>query len=182
VLNVGVGVISGTVFKRGINLRTRLDQLVAGGGLLGGILGPLTVESEYRGAPLRTGLTGSSLGRHGLAIVGDAAGTTYPISGEGIGKAMESAMLVAELAGRGVPLPSVGLEYRDAVQARYRTRFVGYQRAERWMTIPGVADYVARRANRSRWVRERLEGILAERTNPGRILSLRALWQLATRN
>jgi geranylgeranyl reductase family protein len=182
VVNIGVGVISGRGARRGINLRDRLDRLVAGGGLLGGILGPLQVDTEYRGAPLRTGLTGSSFGRPGLAIVGDAAGMTYPISGEGIGKAMESSLLVAELIGRGVPLPAVGIEYRDALQSRYRARFVGYQRAERWMTLPGVADYVARRALRSTWVRERLEGILAERTNPGRILSFRALWRLATRN
>jgi geranylgeranyl reductase family protein len=181
-INVGVGVISGKGLKPAVNLRDRLDHLVAGGGLLGGILGPLRTEGEYRGAPLRTGLTGSSFGRPGLAIVGDAAGTTYPISGEGIGKAMESSMLVAELVERGVPLPSVGVEYPAALQARYRDRFVGYQRAEWWMTLPGVADYVARRAVRSIWVRERLEGILSERTNPGRIFSLRALWRLATRN
>lgn len=181
-INVGVGVISGKGPKRSVNLRDRLDHLVAGGGLLGGILGPLRMTSEYRGAPLRTGLTGSSFGRPGLAIVGDAAGTTYPISGEGIGKAMESSMLVADLVERGVPLPSVGVEYRAALQTRYRDRFVGYQRAEWWMTLPGVADYVARRANKSPWVRERLEGILSERTNPGRIFSLRALWRLATRN
>ena len=181
-LNVGVGVISATVFKRRLNLRTRLDQLVAGGGLLGAILGPFTLESDYRGAPLRTGLTGSILGRPGLAIVGDAAGTTYPISGEGIGKAMESSLVVCELVADGVPLPDVGPRYRDAVQARYGDRFRGYQLAERWMTVPGVADYVARRANRSTWVRERLEGILSERTNPGRIFSIRALWQLATRH
>ena len=52
----------------------------------------------YRGAPLRTGLEGSSLGRPGLAIVGEAGGTTYAVSGEGIGKAMESSLLMAELA------------------------------------------------------------------------------------
>jgi flavin-dependent dehydrogenase len=181
-LNIGVGVISAAVFKRRINLRTRLDQLVAGGGLLGAILGPFDPESEYRGAPLRTGMTGSILGRPGLAIVGDAAGTTYPISGEGIGKAMESSLVVSELIASGVALPDVGPRYRDAVRARYGERFRGYQLAEQWMTVPGVADYVARRANRSEWVRERLEGVLAERTNPGRILSFRALWRLATRH
>jgi geranylgeranyl reductase family protein len=181
-LNVGVGVISGKGAKRGVNLRDRLDHLVAGGGLLGGILGPLRAESDYRGAPLRTGLTGSSFGRPGLAIVGDAAGTTYPISGEGIGKAMESSLLVAALVERGVPLPAVGVEYPAALLARYRDRFVGYQRAEWWMTLPGVADYVARRAVRSPWVRERLEGILSERINPGRIFSMRALIRLATKN
>ena len=181
VVNLGVGVISTGATSRRINLRTRLDQLAAGGGLLGAILGPFDSGSEYRGAPLRTGLTGSILGRPGLAIVGDAAGATYPISGEGIGKAMESSLVVCELVASGVPLPDVGPRYGEVVQARYGQRFRGYQMAERWMTVPGVADYVARRANKSQWVRERLEGILDERTNPGRILSLRALWQLATK-
>jgi flavin-dependent dehydrogenase len=180
-VNLGVGVIAAGARRR-INLRTRLDHLAAGGGVLGAILGPFAPESEYRGAPLRTGLTGSILGRAGLAIVGDAAGTTYPISGEGIGKAMESSLVVCELVAHGVPLPDVGSRYRDVVQARYSSRFRGYQMAERWMSVPGVVDYVARRANRSPWVREHLEGVLAERTNPRRIFSLRALWQLATRS
>jgi len=47
--------------------------------------------------------------------------------------------------------------------------------------MPIMADYVARRANRSRWVHEKLAGIISERDLPDRVFSARALWRLVTR-
>ena len=70
--NIGVGVLDSQSSASKINLRDRLDRLLAGAGVLGARLGPMDAVEPYRGAPLRTGLTGSSLGRPGLAIVGEA--------------------------------------------------------------------------------------------------------------
>jgi len=45
-----------------------------------------------------------------------------------------------------------------------------------------VADYVARRANASRWVHERLQGVLEERDLPNRVFSARSFWRLITKH
>ncbi|HYN10274.1 MAG TPA: geranylgeranyl reductase family protein [Vicinamibacterales bacterium] len=180
-MNVGVGALSGEGLRsQGINLRARLDALLAGKGRLGSMLGPMQAVERQRGAPLRTGLTGSQLGRPGLAVVGEAGGTTYAVTGEGIGKAMESSMLVADLASTRDDLSSVGPDYAQVMTQRYGARFAAYTTAERWVARPLVADYVARRANKSQWVHERLTGIINERDLPNRIFSARSIWRLLT--
>lgn len=182
VLNVGVGALSGkSPRSQGINLRSRLDALLAGKGRLGAMLGPMQAVERQRGAPLRTGLMGSMLGRPGLAIVGEAGGTTYAVTGEGIGKAMESAMLASDLveACDGDPA-AVGPQFAQAMTRRYGARFAAYTTAEKWVARPFVADYVARRANTSRWVHDRLTGVINERDLPNRVFSARSIWRLLT--
>lgn len=179
-INVGVGSL-GRRRGRDVNLRARLDDVLAGGGRMGRLLGPLDDATRYRGAPLRMGLTGASLGRQGLAVIGEAAGTTYAVTGEGIGKAMESAMLAADLAAEvGDSLATVGPRYAATMVARYASRFRAYTTAQKWVSVPLVADFVASRANKSRWVHDRLTGVVLERDLPNRILSPRSIWRLLT--
>ena len=124
---------------------------------------------------------GAQLGSPGLAVAGEAGGTTYSVTGEGIGKAMESAMLIADLAeASGNDLPSVGPDYARLMVQRYRARFAAYTTAERWVARPLVADYVARRANRSKWVHDRLTGTINESDLPNRVFSARSIWRLLT--
>jgi geranylgeranyl reductase family protein len=186
IFNVGVGVFYATGLReKKLNLRTRLDRLMSGQGALGQMLGPMKLagpDVRYAGAPLRTGLSGSSLGRRGLAIIGDAAGTTYGLTGEGIGKSMESGLLVAELAAaNSQDLPGVGEKYPDEMRRRYTRRFQAYQTAERWMRVPGFADLVAHRANRSPFVLKHLTKVLAEDSIPNQVFSAKAFWALLTR-
>ena len=46
---------------------------------------------ELKGAPLRCSLEGARLEAPGVLVTGEAAGSTYAFTGEGIGKAMETA-------------------------------------------------------------------------------------------
>lgn len=181
-LNVGVGALRG----RGIgsddaNLRQRMDALLAGKGLLGRLLGPQCPIAPYQGAPLRTGLKGSSFSRPGLVIIGEAAGTTYALTGEGIGKAMESGLLAADLAlEAGDALPSIGRQYADTMRERYAQRFRTYDTAQRWAGFPFITDFIARRANTSRWVHERLTRVITEQALPTNVFSARTIWRLLT--
>jgi flavin-dependent dehydrogenase len=180
-INVGVGWLATSKAPAGQNLRRRLEDLLAGQGILGRRLGPSTAVEPFRGAPLRTGLKGARLAQPGLAVIGEAGGTTYAVSGEGIGKAMESALLIAAAAGDGQPLPLAGFRYAETMRRRYAHRFKAYTTAQRWLAFPFIADYVARRANASSWVHERLQGVLDERDLPNRVFSARSLWRLMTR-
>lgn len=180
-INVGVGWLAKSKAPRGQNLRRRLEVVLEGKGLLGRMLGPVTAVEAFRGAPLRTGLKGAGIGRPGLAIIGEAAGTTYAVSGEGIGKAMESGILLAEAAADAGPLSMAGVRYGAVMIGRHASRFRAYAVAQRWLAFPFVADYVARRANSSHWVHDRLQGVLEERALPTRVFSARSLWRLMTK-
>lgn len=54
------------------------------------------IISPLKGAPLRTGLSGTRFARGGLLGIGECIGSTFPLTGEGIGKAMETGILAAE--------------------------------------------------------------------------------------
>src|SRR5205085_11125983 len=92
--NVGCGVFLDDT-RSPPNLARLFDSFLAAPEtreLLGGAerLGPL------RGAPLRCGMRRVLPARDRLLAVGETQGATLPFSGEGIGKAMETAELAAE--------------------------------------------------------------------------------------
>jgi len=134
-----------------------------------------TLTREFRGAPIRSGLNGAAFGRSGLLAVGEAVATTYAATGEGIGKAIESGILAAEVIGttlRGGRAKE-GLEhaYRRKFERRYRERYRAYQVAERWAGSPFLLNLLAWRANRGRFMQRELEALVAERGNPTALFS-----------
>ena len=156
--NVGVGIAdshdaqrNGKLAKREINLRHVFDdftrvyapahELVAGGEWL----------SPLKGAPLRCTLEGARYSRPGLVVTGEAAGSTYSFSGEGIGKALETGILAAEamLAGRAQMLDEsqVRANYESALRA-LKPRFDLYARANKVNRHPWLADLLIWRAKK----------------------------------
>jgi menaquinone-9 beta-reductase len=123
--------------------------------------------TELKGAPLRTALCGAALSRAGLLVVGEAAGLTYSFSGEGIGKALESGMIAAEtiLGGESAD------QYAARVRAAFSPRFRAYKLAQDWLARPRVANFLARRARTSPFVRRELSGLFQETGDPRRLFS-----------
>ena len=134
---------------------------------------PLT---EFRGAPLRIGLQGATLGGPGLLVLGDAAAMTYPATGEGIGKAMESGLLAARLVGdtlRGArDSKSVHRAYDFEFRRQFGTRYQAYWTAQTWSSRPWLLNLLASRANAGGFVRGELEALIAETGNPLRLFSV----------
>ncbi len=128
------------------------------------------------GAPLRTSFGADAPGRRGLLVAGEAAGLTYPFTGEGIGKAMESGMLAAGILERrfaahdGDP-PGAHIEYARAAASAYGARFVAYRTAQRWVASPRLCDLLCRRASRDGWTRRQVEGLVAETSDPRALFS-----------
>jgi geranylgeranyl reductase family protein len=133
--------------------------------------------TPLRGAPLRTAMEGATFARPGLLVIGEAAGLTYSLTGEGIGKAMESGMLAAELAaaqlhnGNGA-LARIATVYDRELTRRYARKFRGYRRAQAWMNSRRLANFLAKRANAGTFVRGQLEGMFADTAEPQRLLSV----------
>ncbi len=145
------------------------------------------VQGDLKGAPLRCSLVGARWSRPGLLATGEAIGSTYAFSGEGIGKAMETGMLAAEAiltapAQQGAAADPVA----DAqVQSHYDTRlktlkpqFELYEYASIVNLHPWLADMVIWRARRSPRILKRLSGVLEETQNPGRLFTLSGMTKL----
>ncbi|MFZ3141318.1 NAD(P)/FAD-dependent oxidoreductase [Polaromonas sp.] len=192
VFNVGVGILhqpsdpadkrnpsrdkSGTanlhqMFEALGKLSEPARELMAGGTRVG----PL------KGAPLRCSLKGARLSRPGLLVTGEAAGSTYAFSGEGIGKALETGILAAEaiLQGAGGDEARVRAHYTSRIDA-LRPRFMLYERANLVNRYPWLADLLIWRARKSARLQQRLSGVLNETSNPGHLFTVKGMVRLFT--
>lgn len=192
VFNIGVGVAhshsrlrDGRRTKKDVNLRHVFDaflevhaparELIDGGTWLG------DSELSLKGAPLRCTLEGARYSRPGLLVTGEAAGSTYSFTGEGIGKALETGLLAAEavIAGGREPADEAAVRSRyEASLQQLKPRFDLYERANRINAHPWLADLVIWRARRSARVLARVAGVLNETTNPASLVSLKAVHRL----
>ncbi len=178
--NVGCGVVLRAGDETGPQhaLRAMLDRFLrefpAARALTDGQVG----REPTRGALLRTGLTGARPWAGGaLLAVGEAIGATFPLTGEGIGKAMETAELASDAATAALAAGTLAplAEYPRTLVRTLRPRYLGYAVAERWVGRAWLADLVVRRAVRRPHVRATLNDILHERADPQRVFSLRGL-------
>jgi geranylgeranyl reductase family protein len=186
--NVGVGLThshaagaDGRASMAAVNLREMFAaftevyaparELLAGGTLLG----------DLKGAPLRCSLDGAAWSRPGLLVAGEAAGSTYAFTGEGIGKALETGLLAAQAIVRarrdGLDDASARATYEQWLAA-LKPRFDLYERANRVNAHPWLADLVIWRARRTPALVRRMAGVLDETANPGHLVSARGIAKL----
>ncbi|MBP7146270.1 MAG: geranylgeranyl reductase family protein [Acidobacteria bacterium] len=175
--NVGCGIFERSKVHK-VNLRELFRRFVEGFPAARALFERAGEPTPLKGAPLRCGLTGSSfLGPPGIVAAGEAVGATYAFTGEGIGKAMETAeAAAAAIAGaleRGDPAEL--RQYPRAVDERLRVRYRSYDLAQQWLAHEWICDLVARKANQSTRVHDLLEGILSETNDPNEIFSMRGI-------
>lgn len=185
VFNIGVGIIDShrandrtmrdvnlrEVFAEFCKLHAPARELMEGGTLLG----------ELKGAPLRSSLVGAQLAQPGMLVTGEAAGSTYSFTGEGIGKAMETGILAAEalIAARDGPLDDEALAaHYVAAMGQLRPKFDLYERGNRVNYHPWLTEILIRRAARSPRLRQRMANLLEERSTPAQLVTLRGLYKL----
>jgi flavin-dependent dehydrogenase len=187
VFNIGAGVLKshsevrddGKVGMKEVNLRDVLKafedcyaparELMAGG----------TVVGEIKGAPLRCTLEGARWSRPGLLVTGEAAGSTYAFTGEGIGKAMETGILAAQAVLDGTDDADVAQRYEAALLA-LKPRFDLYERANHVNAHPWLADLLIWRARASPRLLRRMAGVLNETSNPGHLVTVKGFVRLFT--
>jgi len=135
-----------------------------------------TPDGDIKGAPLRCSLGGARAVRPGLLATGEAVGSTYLFTGEGIGKAMECGIAAAQAIAqhrRGGDA-EVGAAYQGELLA-LKPRFAAYELANRFNERPWLVDLLFWRAQRSPALLARMAGVLDESQDPGQLASARGL-------
>jgi geranylgeranyl reductase family protein len=133
------------------------------------------VVGPFRGAMLRAGLRGARrLGAGRVLAAGETAGTTFPFTGEGIGKAMESGELAARVLSEALKAGDLDRlrEYPARLEADLGPKYLGYRIAEDWLSLAWLSDLLHRRARGSRFLRKALEGIMTETADPREVFSV----------
>jgi len=185
VFNVGVGVAQGQ--RRGANGRQATEHLNLREAFAAfqDLYPPARelVESgqwqaeageALKGAPLRCSLEGARLEAPGLLVAGEAAGSTYALTGEGIGKAMETGLHAAEAILAGGDDATVRADYAARVAA-LKPRFDLYEQAHRAVAHPWLVDLLVWSARRSPGRVRRMAGVLEETYLPTDALTARGV-------
>ena len=195
VFNIGVGLTGSHIQSDGqrgakgrmhnLNLRTLFDAFCELHPAARDLMASGVLQGDIKGAPLRCSMVGSRWSRPGLLATGEAVGSTYNFTGEGIGKAMETGMLAAHAILQDRRALNTPNTLDSAVRQRYeasltalKPRFDMYETARHVNHRPWLADLVIWRARKSPRILRRMAGMLEETQNPGRLLSWRGMSKL----
>jgi geranylgeranyl reductase family protein len=171
VFNIGIGFF-GSAHKHN-NPRRNYEQFVAKLPLAQELMRDGEIVSSLKGAPLRTGLSGTRFAKGGLLGIGECIGATFPLTGEGIGKAMETGILAAEAiiinqySGRA----AVAQTYTKSMDA-LQPKFEIYRKAERLLNWPYLTNKLVKHTSNNEDTRRKVEELFNETSDPGFLLTL----------
>jgi menaquinone-9 beta-reductase len=184
VFNIGAGLTGSHVTQRDgksrmqdINLRGMFNAFAEIYAPAGELMRSGTLLGEIKGAPLRCSLLGAAWSRPGLLVAGEAAGSTYAFSGEGIGKALETGMLAADAVRAERDDSSARTRYEASLRA-LKPKFDLFETASHVNHRPWLTDLIIWRARKSPRILRRMSGVLEETQSPGRLFSWRGITKL----
>jgi geranylgeranyl reductase family protein len=173
--NIGCGGLIGHIVKAPMNIRTIFRTFVDHFPIARKLMRQATVIQPLRGAAIRSDFSGVYPFTKGpLIAVGETIGTTLPVTFEGVGKAMESGELAAEIVRKALVSGDLTIldEYARQLSNNFKPRYKPYRITQKWIARPWLADFVFSRARKSTYFMEGLAGIIAETNNPRDIFSL----------
>jgi geranylgeranyl reductase family protein len=176
--NVGCGIRYRGNDGARVNLRRAYDVFIKSFPLAADLMRRAESVTPLRGAMLRCGLKGARpLGPGNILVIGEMIGATFPFTGEGIGKAMETGEIAADVCHRALGSGDFSClgEFPSRIERELRPKYLGYLLAEEWLSKPWLNDFVARRVRRSRYLQESIAGIVNETADPRETFSLRGV-------
>jgi geranylgeranyl reductase family protein len=181
--NVGCGLNAIRAGRSPVNLADALDRFIRSSPVAREIASSMRERTPVAGATLRSGLSGAIVHRPpNVLAIGESIGTTFPLTGEGIGKAMETAERAASLVTRALESNDLAhLESFAAEIERLKYIYHGYAVAQKWISRPWLHDLMARAVRRSPYVLRQIEGIMNETVDPRSVFSVRGVWNMLTR-
>lgn len=171
VFNIGIGFF-GSAHKHN-NPRRNYEQFIAKLPLAQELMRNGEIVSPLKGAPLRTGLSGTRFATGGLLGIGECVGATFPLTGEGIGKAMETGILAAEaiIAKQYSGRAAVERAYTGSMDA-LQPKFEVYRKAEFLFNWPYLTNKLVTHTGKNETMRRKMEELFNETSDPGFLLTL----------
>lgn len=178
--NVGCGRFMYGGREKHVNFKKVFKDFLEDFPIAGEMLAQGSMETPLKGAVLRSGWRRNGMLTRGPFLgVGEMIGTTSPYTGEGIGKAMQSAVLAADLVHRCLVNGEMAYLARFPVYLGRVAglRYEGFARTRKWFLHSGVVDFLARRINRSPYLYDAFKAILLEKNDPAQVFSWRGVWR-----
>ena len=178
--NLGCGIVQKYLANPPMNLKKVYHNFVNEFPLARKLMQNGANTGPLRGATLRGAFEGVHPYIKGpIIVIGESIGTTLPFLAEGIGKAMESGELAAEIVH--TALASGDIEklraYSERLSNEFKPRYRAYQIAQAWIAKPWLADFLIRRAQKSKYLTDMFSGIIAETHAPTDFFSIKGVFK-----
>lgn len=134
--------------------------------------------SELKGAPILCNMDGCDLwDQRRILASGESIGTTYGLTGEGIGKAMESGKLAGEAISEALSTndPACLTQYPIRIDQHLRGKYRNYRIAESWFAKAWLNDFLCKRLARSPFLLEKFAEFADDRSSVNQFFSLGSL-------
>jgi flavin-dependent dehydrogenase len=156
-------------------LQTRLEFLARAVPFTARIVGQEDMIAPPCSSVLRTGLDGARLFANGLLVTGEAAGSSSPLFGAGVGKALETGELAGMVAAEALAAQRFDAAFLARYQERLAARFGEFYRsqskAQSWLRSPAQLNTLIRKAGRQEKLRHKLAAVLNEELPPTQAVS-----------
>lgn len=151
--NVGLGILSRVVKKKRLDLKKLLARLIDSHPAIAPRFKRATLVDGVKGYGLPLGSKRRAISGERFILTGDAASLIDPFSGEGIGNAMKSGKLAAEVAAESLAQG----DFSPAFLRRYDERLYQKLGSELWLShtlqrlanFPALFNFVVNRARQS---------------------------------
>jgi len=137
--------------------------------------------SEPIAAALRTGLSDQPCVSGNIMALGETIHTTFPTTGEGVGKALESGIRAAQVVTATLEDKACLNDYNGCIKAM-KPSYLGYALAEKWLRWFWVVNMMVFVANKSSYTREKMCDLFAEKVDMARLFSKKNVVKLVFRH
>jgi geranylgeranyl reductase family protein len=152
--NVGLGLRTDYISKKKLNLTKSLQDIVANHPVISQRFKNATLESKIVGYPLPLGSKNYNISGDHFMLVGDAGHLVDPLTGEGIGNAIYSGWIAAELAEKCFEQNNFSASFMKAYDKRVN-RVLGVEmklsyQLQRLLAYPWLLNIFAKKLNGSK--------------------------------
>ena len=134
---------------------------------------------QPKGALLRSNLSNRKAAVHGnMLMTGELLGSTFPFSGEGIGKAMKTGIIAAETVIQVLNNNCTLAHYLSRLENEIKPLFLPYKVADRFLAPEFPGNFLFSLLAKSNRLKQCTEDLLCEKIHPKQVFSLKGFWDL----
>jgi len=176
--NVGVSAFLRKGYAGRANLRREFEAFTRRHPVARRMMDGAEGVTPLQGGILRCAMAGARPGGDGNVIaIGETIGTALPYTGEGIGKAMETGELAAEIVDDALGSGDMSRlrRYAERIDAELRPRYAGYLRLESWIARPWLNDLITLATRHNEEGRAAAAGLLCEADDPADFFTVKGV-------
>jgi flavin-dependent dehydrogenase len=164
--NVGLGVLSSHVSRKDLKIKEIFQRIIQEKPAIRDRFAHATALEEVQGFGLPLGSKKRPVSSERVILVGDAAGLIDPFSGEGVGNAIRSGRIAAEILTSAIKEQDFSGKhlhsYDVILEKKIRTELRISRMLQKLANYPLIFDFLLKKAEKNNYVKQYLHDALAD--------------------